>query len=103
MANKKADADKSGNGADTKNPALPLFYKQPAPLDAKKHAKLALKENFGLGFTEGINAVPVNLIEFPQICHFYPIAFSPFNKCSYHSFGAIHSPYTDFLSFRVAF
>ncbi|MGB1076742.1 MAG: SapC family protein [Bdellovibrionales bacterium] len=59
------------------NPALPLFYKQPAPLDAKKHAKLALKENFGLGFTKGINAVPVNLIEFPQICHFYPIAFSP--------------------------
>lgn len=62
--------------ADEK-PNLPLFYKEPAPLDAKKHANLALKENFGLGFTEGINAVPVNLIEFPQICHFYPIAFSP--------------------------
>jgi hypothetical protein len=24
-----------------------------------------------------VNAVPVNLIELPQVCHFYPIAFSP--------------------------
>ncbi len=74
--------DKKTNGAKDANPALPLFYKQPAPLDAKKHAKLALKENFGLGFTEGVNAVPVNLIEFPQICHFYPIAFSPDNNAT---------------------
>lgn len=56
---------------------MPLFYKNPAPLDAKLHAKMALKKNFGLGFTKGVNAVPVNLIEMPQICHYYPIAFSP--------------------------
>ncbi len=56
---------------------LPLFYKKPTPLDAKKHANLALKENFGLNFTKEVNAVPVNLIEMPQICHYYPIAFSP--------------------------
>ena len=64
------------NGADA--PAsLPLFYKAPTPLDAKQHGDLALKKNFGFGFTEGVNAVPVNLIEMPQVCHFYPIAFSP--------------------------
>ena len=57
--------------------ALPLFYKNPVPLDAKKHADLALKQNFGLGFTKGINAIPINLIEMPQVCHYYPIAFSP--------------------------
>lgn len=57
--------------------ALPLFYKEPAPLDAKAHGTLALKKNFGFGFTAGANAIPVNLIEMPQICHFYPIAFSP--------------------------
>lgn len=56
---------------------MPLFYNDPAPLDAKKHGKTSLKKNFGFGFTKGINAVPVNLIEMPQICHFYPIAFSP--------------------------
>ncbi|MCB1531896.1 MAG: SapC family protein [Alphaproteobacteria bacterium] len=56
---------------------MPLFYSNPMPLDAKEHAKLALKENFGFGFTKGVNAVPINLIEMPQICHFYPIAFAP--------------------------
>lgn len=56
---------------------LPLFYKNPVPLDSKKHKDLALKKDFGFGFTEGVNAVPVNLIEMPQVCHHYPIAFSP--------------------------
>lgn len=73
MANNQppaANADNAGN-------AMPLFYKNPVPLDAKLHAALALKKDFGLDFTKGVNAVPVNLIEFPQICHFYPIAFSP--------------------------
>lgn len=56
---------------------MPLFYTNPVPLDAKLHSDLALKKNFGLGFTKTVNAVPVNLIEFPQICHVYPIAFSP--------------------------
>ena len=57
--------------------SLPLFYKNPIPLDANRHKNLGLKSGFGLGFTSGINAVPINLIEMPQICHFYPIAFSP--------------------------
>lgn len=56
---------------------LPLFYKNPVPLDAKSHADVSLKQDFGLGFTSGVNAVPVNLIELPQICHYYPVAFSP--------------------------
>ena len=83
MAKKKSsDTKDKANGAkkatEQKAPAnLPLFYKQPTPLDAKAHGDLALKKNFGFGFTEGVNAVPVNLIELPQICHFYPIAFSP--------------------------
>lgn len=78
---------KKGKGKESskengKNPpqgatSMPLFYKNPTPLDAKAHAKLSLKKNFGFGFTEGVNAVPVNLIEMPQVCHYYPIAFSP--------------------------
>lgn len=66
----------NGNGADV--PAnLPLFYKNPLPLDAKAHAELGLRKNFGFGFTQTVNAVPVNLVELPQVCHFYPVAFSP--------------------------
>lgn len=56
---------------------LPLFYNKPTPLDAKAHAGKGLVDNFGLGFTKGINAAPINMIEMPQICHYYPIAFSP--------------------------
>ena len=63
--------------ADASAQNFPLFYSDPQPLDAKKHAKLALKKNIGFSFTSEVNAVPVNLIEMPQICHAYPIAFSP--------------------------
>ena len=74
----KSDA-KSGNGSDTgqQQASFPLFYTDPQPLDAEKHKEYGLIENFGLGFTSGVNAVPINLVEMPQICHHYPIAFSP--------------------------
>ena len=74
MAAKGKEDNKS---AKTKEANLPLFYKQPRPLDSKAHAKLGLKKDIGFGFTKGINAVPVNLVELPQVCHAYPIAFSP--------------------------
>lgn len=80
MADNK-DAAKSKNGKSEEPPKsttqLPLFYKNPTPLDAKKHAELSLRNDFGFTFTKGINAVPINMVEMPQICHFYPIAFSP--------------------------
>ena len=70
------------NGADTAAATgaqgqMPLFYSNPVPLDAQKHKNLALKKDIGLDFAKSINAVPVNLVEFPQVCHAYPIAFAP--------------------------
>lgn len=64
----KTSADGAAKKPDA--PLMPLFYKKPTPLDAKVHANLALKKDFGLGFTKGVNAVPVNLIELPQILNF---------------------------------
>lgn len=75
MANKDKPQQSNGNSQGTSQ--LPLFYTNPLPLDAKLHAHLALKKNFGFAFTQKVNAVPINIIEMPQICHFYPIAFSP--------------------------
>ena len=72
---KTADVKEGASGKD-KTP-MPLFYKAPIPLDSKAHKDLGLKPEFGLSFTEGVNAVPINMIEMPQICHFYPIGFSP--------------------------
>lgn len=71
MATKKAETQAQSGGG------LPLFYSAPAPLDSKKHGTLGLKTDMTLGFTSTVNAVPVNMIEMPQICHHYPIAFSP--------------------------
>lgn len=59
------------------NAPMPLFYKNPMPLDAKKHANLSLKKDFGFNFAKEVNAAPINIVEMPQICLFYPIAFSP--------------------------
>ena len=83
MATKKQASAESKSGASASQGSvggssnLPLFYKNPVPVDAQKHQKLGLKKNFGLSFTAKVNAVPVNMIEMPQVCHFYPIAFSP--------------------------
>lgn len=74
----KAQGNGAVNGAEKGGASsLPLFYKNPMPLDAKAHANLSLKKNFGFGFADEVNAVPINLIEMPQICHTYPIAFGP--------------------------
>lgn len=80
----KEETGNKGGGATPGAAAanLPLFYTKPQPLDAKKHGSLSLKKNFGFGFTKGVNAVPVNMIEMAQICHFYPIAFSPDNNAT---------------------
>jgi hypothetical protein len=77
MAAKDTKAKSGAKEGAAPAAGLPLFYKKPTPLDGKAHARMGLKKNFGFGFTKGVNAVPVNLIEMPQICHFYPIAFSP--------------------------
>ncbi len=69
--------ENAGAPSNAQSSSLPLFYKNPVPLDAKKHNELSLKKNFGFKFTQGVNAVPVNMVEMTQICCYYPIAFSP--------------------------
>jgi len=75
----KTDKKKDTKPAESvkQNANMPLFYTSPQPLDKEKHVKLALKENFKLDFAKKVNAVPINLIEMPQVCHHFPIAFSP--------------------------
>lgn len=72
----KEAATQAENGVSADAP-MPLFYTKPIPLDGKEHKDLGLKKNFGLNFTKNVNAVPINMIEMPQICHAYPIGFSP--------------------------
>ena len=76
-AERTEQQENSGNGADNQSPDMPLFYNNPEPLDAQRHANLGLKAGFDFSFTREVNAVPINMIEMPQLCHYYPIAFSP--------------------------
>lgn len=78
MANSNnGETAQNSNGQAPAGSSMPLFYNKPIPLDAKKHRDLSLKANFGFEFTSDANAVPINMIEMPQISSFYPIAFSP--------------------------
>ena len=55
---------------------LPLFYKQPRPLDAKTHGNIRLKDNANFDFARNANSVPVNGIEFVIAQRHYPIVFT---------------------------
>lgn len=55
----------------------PPFYSNPVPLDRSRHGDCAIRLDQRFAYSKGINAVPVNLVEMPQLCHEYPIAFSP--------------------------
>ncbi|MBI1326245.1 MAG: sapC family protein [Alphaproteobacteria bacterium] len=59
------------------NPNLPLFYSNPVPLDQRRNPPLLFNKSIGYGFTEGVNAVPLNMVEFSQAAGSMPIAFSP--------------------------
>lgn len=69
---------------DTPTPAgqaiLPLFYKQPRPLDANTHRNARLRDNATYGFSRTSNSVPVNGIEFSLVQRHYPIVFTGSGK-----------------------
>lgn len=62
--------------AKTASPPLPLLYRNPVPLDVAVHGKTALARDLNMMFCRNVHAVPVNLIEMPQLCQTYPIVFS---------------------------
>jgi hypothetical protein len=73
----KKSSPKTSNGTAATAPAgLPLFYKKPVALDKKIHADMALAKDLTFDFAAHVNAVPVTMIELPNIMQFYPVAFS---------------------------
>lgn len=67
---------KAKNTDSPLNPTLPLFYKKPVALDKSAHANMSLTQKMSFDFAATVNAVPVTMIELPNIMQFYPIAFS---------------------------
>jgi len=64
--------------AQTQQPAagLPMFYKNPMPLEPGRHATAGLSPNADFGFARNTNAVALTLSEFAMAARNYPIVFS---------------------------
>jgi hypothetical protein len=54
---------------------MPLFYKDPRPLDPARHGRFSLKTEIEYSFTRQTNAVPLNIAEFGVAARFFPIVF----------------------------
>ncbi len=75
MATSKATpADTTKQQALQKN--LPLFFKNPHPLHAKRHGKAGLNHVGTFGFAADTNSVPLNVQEFFEAARSYPIVFT---------------------------
>ncbi len=72
----KKPATTAADQPDAAKAPLPLFYNKPTLLDAAVHGDMGAAKDIGFGFAAQVNALPLNLVEFPQAAHFYPIAFA---------------------------
>ncbi|MEI6984989.1 MAG: SapC family protein [Rhodospirillaceae bacterium] len=61
---------------DQQNEALPLFYRNPVPINPERHGGNGLSKTRTYAFAAQSNSVPVNLVEFPHLLRDYPIAFT---------------------------
>jgi hypothetical protein len=58
------------------NSELPLFYKNPQPLEPVRHDKAGLGSKVDFGFSRITNAIAITASEFSSVAFNYPIVFS---------------------------
>lgn len=57
-------------------PAMPMFYKNPVPLEPVRHATAGLRERTDFRFAADTNALPLTAAEIVHAARTYPIVFS---------------------------
>ncbi len=62
---------------DSGSAQLPLFYRDPRPLDPNALASYGLRRGHGFAFSLASHAVPISLAEFALAQKHYPIVFAP--------------------------
>ena len=55
---------------------MPLFYRDPRPLDPSALSSYGLRRGKGFAFSANCHAVPISLTEFPLVQKHYPIVFA---------------------------
>jgi hypothetical protein len=72
-----SDQGAAGNGNDAgTSPALPLFYKNPRPVNREVHEKKSVKKERDFAFAANTNSIPIAASEFPAAAANYPILFT---------------------------
>lgn len=56
--------------------SMPMFYRNPVPLEPVRHATAGLREQNHFRFAAGTNAIAVTASEMPHAARTYPIVFS---------------------------
>lgn len=70
-------AQKPSQAPSAETPAaLPLFFRDPRMLDAKRHAKASVSPGGDFSFARATNSVPLNTLEFMEAVKYYPIVFT---------------------------
>lgn len=77
-ATKGSEGSKSNNDnqAAPAAGALPLFYKNPQPINSQRHAKAGIKESRNFRFARDTNSVPLGADELFFALAFYPVVFA---------------------------
>ncbi|MFC4313823.1 SapC family protein [Steroidobacter flavus] len=57
-------------------PTLPLFYKNPVPVEPGRHATAGLRERIDFGFSRETNAIALTASEIVHAARHYPVVFS---------------------------
>jgi hypothetical protein len=70
-----AKSAEKGNGAHPEA-AQPIFYKNPVPIDLKRHGKSGVMPLQNCKFAANTNSIIVNLAEFVEAAKSYPIVFT---------------------------
>lgn len=60
---------------ESSNP-LPMFFRAPQPLDAKRHGQAGLTATRDFSFARGTNSIAINAVEFFEAAKHYPIVFT---------------------------
>jgi hypothetical protein len=61
---------------DAADAPLPMFYKNPVPLEPARHGQAGLKPDVEFRFAANTNAIPLTASEMPHAARTYPIVFS---------------------------
>lgn len=67
---------KSSAQAKQELPRQPLFFKDPWPVDSRRHEKAGIRRNVGFDYTRETNSVPITMHEITEAARSYPIVFT---------------------------